>query len=538
MERGTLEGARAAPSSQHDGSTGVHRASTPRGARRHGLWRVLVLAVPLTMAAVGAGMNACLLFPALARCAAADAELSGHGGDGRPGSTGTRPRSPVAVGAGGGGDDPVGAPPARRDRRVPALDPATTVGTERAADAASSSTAVGLPRRRRRQRGVASVATAAGYGDSAGGTTATVEAGGASPATAPRPAADAPGVRRAPRRRARPGAAVVDPADAAPSAPSPPPGRPCTGNPFVPRPWSADERARIARGAARWRAYVDAVRSRREALVLQRVWGSLLRPSAGCIGGALVRYGGGPRRSGDGGKWVRGQRACVNRRAHVTAPLSSKARETPHLMRPLRVRVSPCDRAMIPTTVVSPPSYSEPRSAAHTPHPRPRPARQLCNLGALTHGCTIYSLGSNGDFSFERAMVKATPCEVHTFDCTVDRARVPARLHPRINFHRVCLGDADDVTDDSGRKFMTLPTLARRNGHARIDLLKVRSCPGLVWRAAEVAERERGTRYCSHGSCCVMPLPCVHCVGAMSGSAQHPCHLHCAAHAAARVRAV
>ena len=49
-------------------------------------------------------------------------------------------------------------------------------------------------------------------------------------------------------------------------------------------------------------------------------------------------------------------------------------------------------------------------------------------------------------------MVKATPCEVHTFDCTVGPDRVPARLHSRITFHRVCLGPQDDVVDGQGRK--------------------------------------------------------------------------------------
>jgi hypothetical protein len=41
----------------------------------------------------------------------------------------------------------------------------------------------------------------------------------------------------------------------------------------------------------------------------------------------------------------------------------------------------------------------------------------ICDLGRLRPPCVIYSLGSQGDYSFERDMLRLTQCEVHTFDC-------------------------------------------------------------------------------------------------------------------------
>ena len=177
------------------------------------------------------------------------------------------------------------------------------------------------------------------------------------------------------------------------------PARICAVNPYVARPLTPAEITDIARGTERWRAFASDAR-RHHSLVLGRMWGYALRPSIGCPGAALVRFGGNARRGGDGGKY-------------------------------------------------------------------------LCNLGSLTQGCIIYSLGSNGDFSFERSMVRATPCDVHTFDCTVGPSRVPKRLDSRIHFHRICLGDVENARDEEGRRFSTLPALTKQLGHARIDLLKV-----------------------------------------------------------------
>ena len=91
----------------------------------------------------------------------------------------------------------------------------------------------------------------------------------------------------------------------------------------------------------------------------------------------------------------------------------------------------------------------------------------LCALDALRSPCVIYSLGSHLEFDFELLMVAKTPCEVFTFDCTVDAADLPP-LPPRIHFYSICLGE-----DNAKTKSMSLGKLASEFGHKEISLLKM-----------------------------------------------------------------
>ncbi len=94
--------------------------------------------------------------------------------------------------------------------------------------------------------------------------------------------------------------------------------------------------------------------------------------------------------------------------------------------------------------------------------------KYVCSAGALQPGCVIYSLGSNGNFEFEQAMLAATPCEIFTFDCTVEAARVPA-LPPRIHFHALCVGDSEEASS----QYRSLFSLMQQFGHSQVDVLKV-----------------------------------------------------------------
>ena len=99
----------------------------------------------------------------------------------------------------------------------------------------------------------------------------------------------------------------------------------------------------------------------------------------------------------------------------------------------------------------------------------------LCNTGVLKDipDCMIYSLGSDGDFSFEEEMLRVAPnCAVHTFDCTLDDRKRAVRRDARIQLHEVCIG-AHNMTDDRRRRYDTLPAITASLGHTRIDLLKV-----------------------------------------------------------------
>ena len=100
----------------------------------------------------------------------------------------------------------------------------------------------------------------------------------------------------------------------------------------------------------------------------------------------------------------------------------------------------------------------------------------LCGIEALREGCVVYSLGSNADFNFEYEVVEHTPCQVHTFDCTVSEseARFPADLQQRgrgrIHFHPWCVGQSGGR---NGANYFSLRELAEKLGHAQVDLLKM-----------------------------------------------------------------
>ena len=114
--------------------------------------------------------------------------------------------------------------------------------------------------------------------------------------------------------------------------------------------------------------------------------------------------------------------------------------------------------------------------------PRPRGA-------SPTGKCVVYSLGSMGDFTFERAVVERFGCEVFTFDCTIGNGTdvaVPAG----VEFHPWCVGERDEVkqiprvTKHSAdilkqhatkgtAQFFTLSTLMANLRHQQVDLLKM-----------------------------------------------------------------
>ena len=96
----------------------------------------------------------------------------------------------------------------------------------------------------------------------------------------------------------------------------------------------------------------------------------------------------------------------------------------------------------------------------------------VCGVDAFLHrpGCVVYSFGSNGDTSFEEAVLNRTACAVFTFDPTLAPA-VQARVEavPGITFQAVGLSAADGDTVIGGRTLpvRTLATLMRQR--ARLD---------------------------------------------------------------------
>jgi hypothetical protein len=86
--------------------------------------------------------------------------------------------------------------------------------------------------------------------------------------------------------------------------------------------------------------------------------------------------------------------------------------------------------------------------------------------------CTVFSVGSNNDFSFEEAMA-VYGCRMHTFDHTVARPMPPAF----VTFHSVGLAG---VNGSDGNVLLTLRGAAARanlDASTVIDVLKI-DCEG------------------------------------------------------------
>jgi len=64
-------------------------------------------------------------------------------------------------------------------------------------------------------------------------------------------------------------------------------------------------------------------------------------------------------------------------------------------------------------------------------------------------------------------MLKNTPCDIHTFDCTGNQSRFNVPPSNRLFFHYECLGSLPK------ENFFTLDQLSAKYGHKQIDLLKM-----------------------------------------------------------------
>lgn len=96
--------------------------------------------------------------------------------------------------------------------------------------------------------------------------------------------------------------------------------------------------------------------------------------------------------------------------------------------------------------------------------------------------CVVYSIGGNNKWQFEIDILKDTPCEVHTFDCTGSISRFQKPDSDRLTFHHICLGASSKPgpirnCTTEGRNFVCGPTMTLSDiqsmlGHDHIDLLK------------------------------------------------------------------
>lgn len=127
-------------------------------------------------------------------------------------------------------------------------------------------------------------------------------------------------------------------------------------------------------------------------------------------------------------------------------------------------------------------------------------SKAICGLSRLSDQshekkCIVYSIGSNNFWEFELEILKETPCEVHSFDCTGPRERFKVPANERLYFHHVCLG-SEYVTAPLGPipdskkdhrvqgPIMTLHQIQKMLNHEQIDLLKM-DIEGYEWSVFE-----------------------------------------------------
>ncbi|KAK9840632.1 hypothetical protein WJX81_005767 [Elliptochloris bilobata] len=99
--------------------------------------------------------------------------------------------------------------------------------------------------------------------------------------------------------------------------------------------------------------------------------------------------------------------------------------------------------------------------------------KYLCGVSSLLQrpGCLVFSIGSNGETSFEEAILDSTPCEVHTWDHTLDEAKKQVVLSVTgIKLHQIGLaGESSAVRAD----MMTLTAMLTELQRHWIDVLKM-----------------------------------------------------------------
>lgn len=86
----------------------------------------------------------------------------------------------------------------------------------------------------------------------------------------------------------------------------------------------------------------------------------------------------------------------------------------------------------------------------------------------LVKGCVVYSLGSNGDNSFEADILAQTECEVFTFDCTT----LGHPINARHRYIMQCLGSEGQMQANP-QSWTTLEAAMARLGHNKISVLKL-----------------------------------------------------------------
>jgi len=93
----------------------------------------------------------------------------------------------------------------------------------------------------------------------------------------------------------------------------------------------------------------------------------------------------------------------------------------------------------------------------------------VCGMELLEKksSCVIYSFGISGETSFEQEMLERTKCELFGYDASVSGISASQDYGKRVHFNKLWGGDEVSETTT------TIGEAMRKNGHTKIDLLKV-----------------------------------------------------------------
>jgi len=76
--------------------------------------------------------------------------------------------------------------------------------------------------------------------------------------------------------------------------------------------------------------------------------------------------------------------------------------------------------------------------------------------------------GLAGPCVFEEAVLQQSPCQVHTYDCTVDGHSINDQRHV---FHKLCIGS--DFQAAADQQFVTISHAVSSIGASKLHLLKM-----------------------------------------------------------------
>jgi hypothetical protein len=78
----------------------------------------------------------------------------------------------------------------------------------------------------------------------------------------------------------------------------------------------------------------------------------------------------------------------------------------------------------------------------------------------MQEGCSVWSIGSNNQWEFEKAMAARTPCKIHTFDCTLENGfQPPSEIVGRSTQYPYCLGSSSSSERQNFRDLQNITAL-------------------------------------------------------------------------------